>query len=63
MRSLRELLGASVFPLEKIGFDGDATEAQAFALLAVRSFNGMPLSYPMTTGVPRPLCGGRISLP
>ncbi len=60
---LRERLSAPLLPLEAIGFDGDATEAQAFALLAVRAANGMPLSFPMTTGVPKPLSGGRISRP
>ena len=44
-------------PLEALGFDGDATEAQAFAFLAVRALDGKPLSYPLTTGVPRPLSG------
>ena len=42
-------------PLEALGFDGDATEAQAFAFLAVRAADGKPLSYPLTTGVPKPL--------
>jgi anhydro-N-acetylmuramic acid kinase len=37
--------------------------AQAFAFLAVRAQDGDPLSYPLTTGVPRPLTGGRISYP
>ncbi len=50
-------------PIEALGFDGDATEAQAFAFLAVRSAKGLPLSYPLTTGVPRPLPGGRKSQP
>ncbi|MFI4987777.1 MAG: anhydro-N-acetylmuramic acid kinase, partial [Alphaproteobacteria bacterium] len=34
-------------------------EAQAFAWLAVRSRRGLPLSLPSTTGVGRPLTGGR----
>ena len=64
VRVIRETLdGAEVQSLEMLGFDGDATEAQAFAFLAVRSVDGKPLSYPMTTGVPRPLSGGRLSQP
>ena len=64
VRLLTEALpGMSIRALETLGFDGDATEAQAFAYLAVRAFDGMPLSYPMTTGVPKPLSGGRISRP
>lgn len=40
------------------GWSGDAVEAQAFAYLAVRSLEGLPLTYPTTTGVPRPMTGG-----
>ena len=52
-----------LLPLESLGYDGDATEAQAFAFLAVRSLRGLPLSYPGTTGVAGPTTGGRISRP
>ena len=34
------------------------SEAQAFAYLAVRTLKGLPLTFPTTTGVPRPLTGG-----
>jgi anhydro-N-acetylmuramic acid kinase len=57
------LAGAPVEPVEALGFDGDAIEAQAFAFLAVRSADGLPLSFPTTTGVPEPLSGGRMSRP
>lgn len=40
------------------GWSGDAVEAQAFAYMAVRSLEGLPLTFPTTTGVPRPLTGG-----
>ena len=48
-------------PVEDIGLDGDAIEAQAFAFLAVRSLRGLPLSFPRTTGVPAPMPGGRLA--
>ena len=38
-------------------------EAQCFAYLAVRSLRKMPLSLPSTTGVSKPLTGGKIALP
>ena len=60
MEALRQRLGASVRPVEQVGWDGDALEAQAFAYLAVRSVRGLPLSLPSTTGVPRPISGGRL---
>jgi anhydro-N-acetylmuramic acid kinase len=63
MRMLAEALGVPVAPIEAIGADGDALEAQAFAFLAVRSVRGLPISFPTTTGAPRPLCGGRLARP
>jgi len=50
-----------IAPVEEIGLDGDAIEAQAFAYLAVRSLRGLPLSYPTTTGVAEPMRGGRLA--
>ena len=43
---------------EDLGWDGDATEAECFAYLGVRSVLGLPLSLPTTTGVPKPVTGG-----
>jgi anhydro-N-acetylmuramic acid kinase len=57
-----QLRRASVLPLEALGFDGDVTEAQAFAFLAVRSVLRLPLTYPRTTGA-GPLSGGHTSAP
>jgi anhydro-N-acetylmuramic acid kinase len=45
---------------EAVGWRGDAVEAECFAFLAVRALRGLPISYPATTGVPRPMTGGRI---
>jgi anhydro-N-acetylmuramic acid kinase len=60
MRMLAHALAVPVEPIEAIGADGDALEAQAFAFLAVRMLCGLPISFPATTGAPRPLCGGRL---
>ena len=60
MEALRRRLGASVRPVEQVGWDGDALEAQAFAYLAVRSVRGLPLSLPSTTGVSALISGGRL---
>lgn len=38
-------------------------EAQIFAYLAVRSLQNKPLSVPGTTGVAKPLSGGRVYIP
>jgi len=59
MALLKAGLDVAVDPVEAVGWQGDALEAQAFAYLAVRSLQGLPLSLPSTTGVPVPTCGGK----
>jgi anhydro-N-acetylmuramic acid kinase len=63
MGRLAARLGATVEPVEAVGWQGDALEAQAFGFLAVRSLRGLPLSLPATTGVPAPQIGGRLFKP
>lgn len=58
MAALSRRLGQDAEPVEAVGWDGDAIEAQAFAFLAIRSLLGLPLSLPGTTGVPVPTRGG-----
>ncbi|WP_085899822.1 anhydro-N-acetylmuramic acid kinase [Kiloniella majae] len=58
MEELRSALGVTVDPVESVGWDGDALEAQAFAFLAKRSQLQLPLSLPTTTKVPEPCLGG-----
>jgi Predicted molecular chaperone distantly related to HSP70-fold metalloproteases len=60
---LRTRLGAPVRVADEVGWSADAMEAQAFAFLAVRSLRGQPLTFPTTTGVPRPMPGGVIAAP
>lgn len=55
-RLSRDLAGVQT--VEALGWDGDATEAECFAYLAVRSLKGLPISVPGTTGVPQPMTGG-----
>jgi anhydro-N-acetylmuramic acid kinase len=59
MQALRALLSCPVRAVDEVGWNGDALEAQAFAFMAVRSLRGLPLSFPGTTGVPKPMPGGR----
>jgi anhydro-N-acetylmuramic acid kinase len=58
MRRLGQRLKVDVEPVEAIGFDGDGIEAQCFAYLALRSRQGLPISFPTTTGAPKPMTGG-----
>lgn len=47
-----------VIVAEDAGLDGDATEAEAWAYLAVRSLKGLPLTFPTTTGCRQAVTGG-----
>jgi anhydro-N-acetylmuramic acid kinase len=58
MAGLGSALGVPVEPMEALGWDGDAIEAQAFAYLAVRKLKNLPTSFPETTGVAAPTTGG-----
>jgi anhydro-N-acetylmuramic acid kinase len=57
------LAPATVETADEVGWSADALEAQAFAYLAVRTLNGLPYTYPTTTGVARPMSGGVIARP
>jgi len=59
MKGLKDTLG-SAYPVESLGWKGDALEAQAFAFLAVRSLKKLPLSLPTTTGALRAVTGGAL---
>ena len=64
MRMLTEKLApATVETATNVRWSINALEAQAFAFLAVRSLKGLPLTFPSTTGVPRPMAGGVLVRP
>ena len=63
LRMLAEATGTEVKRAVDLGWDSDFLEAQAFAYLAARSVEGLPLSLPETTGVPRPMPGGVLARP
>ena len=44
--------------IDDFGIDGDFVESQAFAYLAIRSYLGLPISFPYTTGCKEPCTGG-----
>ena len=59
MADLRAVMAdAAVIPAEEAGLDGDAMEAEAWAYLAVRAKNGLPLTWPTTTGCREAVTGG-----
>ena len=61
MAMLAEACGVRPEPIEALGWNGDATEAEGFAYMAVRSLRGLPISFPGTTGVPKAMTGGVLS--
>jgi anhydro-N-acetylmuramic acid kinase len=63
MEALAIFLDAPLCAAEDVGWRGDFLEAEAFAYLAARSVKGLPLSLPSTTGVPKPMTGGRLHIP
>jgi len=67
-RTLMHMLAAALAPAtvetaDMVGWSTDALEAQAFAYLAVRTLKGLPITFPTTTGVGRPLAGGAVADP
>jgi anhydro-N-acetylmuramic acid kinase len=64
LRMLCERLSpAQVETAEEAGWNADAIEAQAFAYMAARSLWGLPITFPTTTGVPKPMTGGVVAEP
>ena len=61
MEALRRRAGVDLVMAEEAGLRGDAIEAECFAFLAMRTRRGLPISFPTTTGVDRPMPGGRIA--
>jgi anhydro-N-acetylmuramic acid kinase len=57
------LAPATVQTADEAGWSADALEAQAFAYVAVRTLNNLPITFPTTTGVRSPLPGGMIARP
>jgi anhydro-N-acetylmuramic acid kinase len=63
MAMLAEAVPAEVRTAGELGWSADFMEAEAFAFLAARSRRGLPLSFPGTTGVARPMPGGVLAMP
>ena len=63
MAELKRRTGLDVAAVESVGWHGDVLEAEGFAYMAVRCLKKLPITFPGTTGVSRPLTGGRIAKP
>lgn len=58
LRFLERAVQCPVMVTNHYGWPADGVEALAFAFLAVRSLYNLPITFPNTTGVERPLTGG-----
>jgi len=63
MKAYAARLSVPVRAAEDLGWRGDSIEAEAIAYLAARTAEGLPISFPTTTGVKQPTTGGRIVRP
>ena len=64
IKNINEYLFDKEIELENIddyGFKGDYIESQTFAYLAIRSYLGLPLSFPETTRCKDPTLGGTLN--
>lgn len=62
MQMIETRCGVPVQRVEALGWNGDATEAEGFAYMAVRTLRGLPISFPGTTGVGAAQVGGVVHL-
>ena len=49
-----------IIQIDELGIDGNFIESQAFGYLAIRSYLGLPISFPETTGCKKPCTGGEM---
>ena len=57
------LAPATVETADAVGWSSQSIEAQAFAYLALRTINALPITFPQTTGAPAAMPGGVVVRP
>ena len=60
INSLKKKINNKLYFIDDLNIDGDYIESQAFAFLAIRSYLGLPISFPSTTNCKKPSIGGII---
>ena len=55
---IKKKVNSEIKLIDDLGIDGDFIESQAFAYLAIRSYLGLPISFPDTTGLKEASTGG-----
>jgi anhydro-N-acetylmuramic acid kinase len=60
INSIQKKIKHKIKKIDHLGIDGSYVESQAFGYLAIRSYLGLPISFPETTGCKQPSTGGVI---
>ena len=60
INSLKKKNNNKLYFIDDLNIDGDYIESQAFAFLAIRSYLGLPISFPSTTNCKKPSIGGTV---
>ena len=60
MKRLKDKLKLIVYNEKQLGINFDYIEAELIAYLSARSLYRLPFTFPMTTGVKKPLTGGKL---
>ena len=63
LRAIGQRSNTQIVTADDLGWSGDFLEAQAFAYLAARTLRQLPISFPGTTGIKKPLSGGVLFQP
>ena len=58
INSIQNKIHNEIKKIDVLDINGGFIESQAFAYLAIRSYLGLPISFPETTGCNRPTTGG-----
>ncbi len=61
MSKLKNKIKNKLLLIDDLNIDGDYIESQAFAFLSIRSYLGLPISFPSTTNCKKPSLGGVIT--
>ena len=60
---LKKHLKCKIIQQNSTKYHPDFIESQLIGFLAVRSINNLPYTFPLTTGVSKPLSGGELCIP
>ena len=60
MKRLKDKLKLIVYNEKQLGINFDYIEAELIAYLSARSLYRLPITFPSTTGVAKPLSGGKL---